>query len=474
MKNHNPIEIVLSLAITLGFAGQATAQTAADTDADTLSTEAPKTPDTGNKSDTAPQTTTSTSEETVAPAPQPALENSVAATAPNPPPVVETKAADMKPEEKKKPAKLQLATEDGNFTVSPLLLAQPVFVIPLDADADHPAEGSGVMLKRARLGFDATLFKIAKVKLWGDFRNGTPELVDAYADVDPLNGNLVIRFGWFRPWFGRQRLNSASNLQFVETAQAWSDRQFGLNLNRDMGVALHGMAADVFEWGIGLFNGEKSFSLAGNRDYGMAARFAVHPLSAASVGEVLKPGDETALKMLEKPALSIGSAVSFESRRDRSVTVDETTDPLPYEDVQVKVGGEVGFQWSRLSMLSEIFWMKTILNEGAEDDVTAVIDSMTPTAALRGTGMGAYFQTGVMVVKDILELAGRFDWVDEHMDTDGLRLYPAFETNIYLKGQNLKLQAFYRADIAAGYDEDHSNWSDKPTHLIEILLQAGF
>ncbi len=379
----------------------------------------------------------------------------------------------VKVEETKKPAKLMLATEDGNFTVKPLLLAQPVFVIPVDGDADHPAAGSGVMLKRARLGFDATLFKIASVKLWGDFRNGAPELVDAYVDIDPLKGNLVIRFGWYRPWFGRQRLGSSSKFQFIETAAAWSDKQLGLNLNRDMGLSLYGTVAEVFDWGIGLFNGEKSFSLGDNRDYGVAARIAVHPLSPAFGGKAFNPGDETALKGPDKPALSIGSAVSFERRKNRSV-VTIADESLPYEDGQLKVGGELGFQWKRLVFLSEIFWMKTILKDDTGDDAIGIIDGMTPTAAVNGTGLGAYFQTGVMVVKDLFELAGRFDWVDEHLDTNGSRFYPAFAANLYLKGHNLKLQTFYRAEVAAGYDSDHPDWRDKPVHLIELMLQAGF
>ena len=373
----------------------------------------------------------------------------------------------------KKSGKLLLSSEDGRFSIRPLMLAQPIVVIPIDGEIDSPAAGSGIQLKRARLGAEATLFDISAIKIWGDFRNGTPELVDAYVDINPLDGALVVRAGWFRPWFGRQRLGSSSQFQLVETAMAWSDKRFGLNLNRDLGIALSGTAQDFFEWGIGIFNGEKTFALGGNRDMGMAARFAVHPL-ALGPGTSLEPGDETAYKMSEKPALSIGGALSFERRRDRSITPDPELDPLLYEDIQFKAGGEIAFQWSRIALLSELFWMKTAVDEDADADALAALDAESPTASLNGSGMGAYFQFGIMAVRDRLELAGRFDWVDEHLDTDGSRFYPAFGTNIYLKGHNLKLQAFYRAEVSVGYEEDHSAYRDRPTHLIEIMLQAGF
>ncbi len=382
-------------------------------------------------------------------------------------------APEAEQKEQKKSSKLQIASEDGNFTASPIVLAQPVFVIPVNPNAEHQAEGSGIMINRARLGFDASIFKIGSIRILGDFRRGTPELVDAYADVDPLKGNLVIRFGWFRPWFGRQRIGSANRTQFIDLATAWTDRQLGLNLNRDMGLALNGTAVDAFEWGIGIFNGEKNFALGTNRDFGLAARFAVHPLSAAKVGDMLKPGDETALKMPDKPALSIGSAISVESRRDRSIVLSEDEDPLLYEDVQLKVGSEVAFQWSRIALTTELFWMKTFLKDDIGADITAAMDTLTPTASIRGSGLGYYFQFGVMVVKDLLELAGRFDLVDEHLDTDGIRLYPTFNVNLYIKGHNLKLQTQYRANIDAGYSDDHPNNQESPSHQFSIMLQAS-
>jgi hypothetical protein len=376
------------------------------------------------------------------------------------------------PQNKKLP--LQLSTQDGNFVVRPNLLLQPVIKVPLDNETDLSARGSGAYLKRACIGARGTLFKISAYRLWFNLGKGSAKLNDAYADLDPLDGRLVIRAGWFKPKFGRQRLISSSKLQFVEPAQAWSDEQLALNPKRDMGLSLFGMLVGFVEWGVGIFNGEQSYTLEDNRDFSAALRLVLHPLFAAGVGDILLALDETTLKASPRPALAVGGSLMVTRRRDRTFLMEEDADPLTYGDTQLKAGAEVGFRWSIVNAVGEFFWMKTVLDSDLDTALSNAVKSQARTADSHGSGMGAYFQAGVMALPDIVELVVRVDWVDEQMDSDGSRFFPAGGANLYLRGHHLKLQAFYRMNIATGYDKSSPNRRDTPSHLIEVMFQAGF
>lgn len=368
----------------------------------------------------------------------------------------------------------QIKTTDGNFVIRPNLLLQPIIGIPLDKETKLVGEGSGLQMKRANLGARGSLFKIASYRLWIGFGKGTAKLIDAWIDLNPWNDIIVIRAGWFVQRFGRQRLSSASKLQFVEPALAWSDKQLGLNLNRDMGISLRGMIAKSVEWDVGVFNGENKYTLDNNRDFSTAARLVFHPLGALGIGDVLTPSDMTTVKETNRPALAVGGSFMAERRRDRSVSLNNTTEPTSYRDAQFKVAAEVGFRWSRLNLTSELFWMKTVLDDTLDATIVSAVKNQSHSGDTHGSGMGMYIQTGVMVVADLLEIAGRFDWVDEHRGTHGSRIYPAFATNLYIKGHNLKLQGFYRTGISTKYDKSHPNWQHTPSHLIELMLQLCY
>lgn len=105
------------------------------------------------------------------------------------------------------------------------------------SDSLKPAT-SQFLLRRVRPIFEATVFKIYDVRIMPDFGAGTTVLQDAYIEARFLPG-LRLRTGKYKPPVGLERLQSATDIVFVE-------RGLPTNLvpNRDVGFQLSG---DLFK-----------------------------------------------------------------------------------------------------------------------------------------------------------------------------------------------------------------------------------
>jgi len=398
--------------------------------------------------------------------------------------------------------KIEFASEDGNFKFQPTGFIQPKLQMLINPDEDDAMAGSGFVFQRARLGFKAGLFKVARLNLDSEFKTGSFGLIDYYADVDPWNGVFAVRVGRFRPWFGRQFMSATTMLQLTEVAKAWTDDKLGLGLDRDLGVGVFGMIADTFEYGIGVWNGDggsvfdpnpKSKEIAGtadaagdpleapgNIDVMVGGRLAVHPLAPAGVGRTLPLGDESDSAISEKPGLALGVSVMYNKRHDR-VWKDVLPDvDALYYDNQLKLGVDLGFQMIGLSVVGEFYLHKVWLADDADDQIQAAVDEAAGLgekgALADGVGIGAYFQVGYFVIAKKLEIAARFDMVDEKTKVRGTRLYPGIGATYYLFGNNLKLQLMYRLNASTGYGKVAG--ADDPgyiptTHDLFLMLQAS-
>jgi len=399
--------------------------------------------------------------------------------------------------------KIEFASEDGNFKFQPTGFVQPKLQLLIVGDNDDELAGSGFVLQRARLGFKAQLFKMARIALDAEYRAGAVSLLDYYADIDPWDGVFAVRVGRFRPWFGRQFMAATTQLQMIENAQAWTDKDLGLGLDRDLGVGVFGMVADVFEYGVGVWNGdggsvfdpnasEKNREISGkvdengdpvvapaNIDVMLGGRLAVHPLAPAGVGRALPTGNESDSEISDKPGLAIGVSAYYNKRHDRTIPVTAggvTYDQL-YYDNQLKLGADVGFQMIGLSVAGEFYLLKVWLPDDARDAVTTAIGAANSQGVktVDGYGMGAYLQVGYFVLPRKLEIAARFDMADPSAIKDGIRgsrLYPGIGATYHIFGNNLKAQFMYRLDIAAGFEDTDPGY--RPTgHDLFLMLQAS-
>jgi phosphate-selective porin OprO/OprP len=116
-------------------------------------------------------------------------------------------------------------------------------------DVENPAINTFV-IRRARPILEGTLANRFDFKIMPDFGLGTTVLQDAYMDWR-LGGTARLRAGKSKAPFGLERLQSATDMLFVE-------RGFPTNIapNRDIGMTLWGEPADArVAYAAGIFNG---------------------------------------------------------------------------------------------------------------------------------------------------------------------------------------------------------------------------
>jgi phosphate-selective porin OprO and OprP len=180
------------------------------------------------------------------------------------------------------------------------------------------------VLRRVRPIFEGTVYKIFDFKIMPDFGNGVTVLQDAYLDAR-FSPKTKIRFGKTKPPFGLERLQSATDLTFVE-------RSLATNLvpNRDVGIYLFGdLAHEKMNYAAGIFNGVVDL---GNADFDsggdgkdFVGRIFVRPVSGLGLGFAVTAGDQDgSLPAPNLPAYkSAGQLTWFHYRT--GLTANETT-----------------------------------------------------------------------------------------------------------------------------------------------------
>jgi phosphate-selective porin OprO/OprP len=98
--------------------------------------------------------------------------------------------------------------------------------------------------------FEGTVYRIFDFRIMPDFGGGTTVLQDAYMEAR-FNPAFRVRAGKFKPPVGLERLQSATDLLFVERALPTN-----LVPNRDLGIQIGGdLAKGVMSYALGVFNG---------------------------------------------------------------------------------------------------------------------------------------------------------------------------------------------------------------------------
>ena len=142
----------------------------------------------------------------------------------------------------------QLKSADGNFILKLRGYIQ--------ADGRfYPGDDLGILintfgLRRARPLVEGTVYKYFDFRIMPDFGAGTPSLYEAYLEAR-ISKAFALRAGKFKPPIGLERLQSATDLRFIE-------RGFPTNLapNRDVGLQIGGeFAGGTVTYQAGIFNG---------------------------------------------------------------------------------------------------------------------------------------------------------------------------------------------------------------------------
>ena len=111
--------------------------------------------------------------------------------------------------------------------------------------------GDTWLIRRARPTVEGTVFGIFDYRFTEDFAGGNATVVDAYVDAR-FNPAFQVKVGKFKPYVGLERLQSASDIKFIERSYVTND----ILPNRDLGIALHGDVLDnKLSYAFGLTNG---------------------------------------------------------------------------------------------------------------------------------------------------------------------------------------------------------------------------
>jgi phosphate-selective porin OprO/OprP len=116
-------------------------------------------------------------------------------------------------------------------------------------DDERPAVDT-FTLRRVRPMFEGTVFKIFDFRIMPDFGQGQTVLFDAYIE-GRFSPYFKVRAGKFKPPVGLERLQSATDILFVERALPTN-----LVPNRDLGVQVSGdFNGGAASYAVGVFNG---------------------------------------------------------------------------------------------------------------------------------------------------------------------------------------------------------------------------
>jgi len=140
------------------------------------------------------------------------------------------------------------------------------------------------LIRRLRPSIDGTLFGLVDYKVVPDFAGSQTVLFDGYLDAHPVPW-LRLRAGKFKTPLGLERLQSDSDLVFIERALTqW------LTPTRDVGAALWGdIAGGIVSYNLGIYNGavdgaNPDVDINHAKDF--VGRLLIQPFKADALGDL--------------------------------------------------------------------------------------------------------------------------------------------------------------------------------------------
>jgi hypothetical protein len=233
----------------------------------------------------------------------------------------------------------------------------------------------------------------------GSGNQSTSPLLDAYAEFDHLR-DLTLRVGQYKPSFGRQRVMSEGNLQFVDVSSVTTEFTF----DRDQGLDFRSkdfLGLNALRYVLGVYSGR------GKNNFD-ATEFKLMYLGRIEVLPLGLYEDYQEADMdRTKPRLGIGaSAVHYDDApRVRGSVGNQPTD-LGSTDMNL-FEADLQFKWAGFSAQTEFFYRKGDRNQGPGTDA---MGAPLPTQASRD-GMGWYGQGGFLIPNMPLEITARYGMI---------------------------------------------------------------
>ena len=140
---------------------------------------------------------------------------------------------------------------------------------------------STTLLRRVRPTIEGTVFGNYDFRFTPEFGDGKSQVIDAYLDAR-LDPAFKVRAGKFKPFVGLERLQSGSDIKFIE-------RSYVSNIlpNRDVGLSAYGdLLGNKLSYAVGIYNGvsdggDNTTASDVNKDKDYAARLFATPFRDA-------------------------------------------------------------------------------------------------------------------------------------------------------------------------------------------------
>lgn len=235
-------------------------------------------------------------------------------------------------------------------------------------DAGSPGTDT-FLLRRVRPIFEGVLGKDVDFRIMPDFGGGTTTLQDAYGGYT-IAPELKLRAGKFKAPFGLERLQSATDIRFVERAHPTS-----LAPNRDVGIQVHGDIRDgLLQYAAGIFNGvpdggSGDFDTNNGKDL-IGRLFSepfkgrdIPPLAGLGLGIAGSYGDQNG--SVTAPGLpsfkTIGQQTFFSYR-----TSTNKADAVTADGARGRLGPQAWYYWNALGVLAEYTVSSQEISKGRE------------------------------------------------------------------------------------------------------------
>lgn len=366
----------------------------------------------------------------------------------------------VEPQVRQPGAGVEWTSEDRRFSVRLGLRGQVRYAVQ---DAPAVAPTHSLSLRRARIKLSGhalgehNLYKLElglsprDIGMTTDGPRFTP-ILDWALEFEQLR-DASFRVGQYKLPYGRARMQSSGDLQFVDRSIA--DGEF--NLNRDVGFDVHSydlLGLGHLRYYAGVFLGE-------GRDAYRPTNFELVYLGRVEVlpfGQYAHDDHESDLDRLPVPRMSIGAAYAFidGAARDRGTTGDLHADGGT-ADLH-NATADLSFKFRGFTLLAEAYLRK------GKRVAAAFIPPGGLVSAREGYGYGA--QAGYVLGPVPLELAGRFSEIRPLGDSPmPLRHQPTAVLGWYFFGHAVKLQL----DYSPTWD---GAWTNAPSHTVRLQFQA--
>ncbi len=306
------------------------------------------------------------------------------------------------PVDAERPLRSSLRLVVGPLTFLPVVLIQAQ-VLPYVGDnalaqQNDAADSEGFRLRRARLGLELGLLDQGRARVsveLGSREDGSARIHDAWL--------AYVGLPFFQVWGGAMAVPFSRSAIAGSGDQALSDRPLAVRAmapGQQVGLVARGEVANrAFIYDVGLFNGFsrtdqfyggyiQNYAPLGNRFEGLAyvGRLATEPLGP------LTPtiADETQ----QKPALGIGADYHYSDGSARGIH---------------SAGGDALLHAYGFHLLAEVLFTNVVPKAQPEEPTNAVADVKS---------LGIVGEAGYMILKDLLGVALRFEYIDSSMAAD--------------------------------------------------------